>query len=181
MKLESENLEPETSFCFPPIDPPRARVLVLGSLPGQASLAAGQYYAHPRNAFWPILESVLGIPRAAPYAERIDALRRHGIALWDVFRSARRPGSLDGDIRAAVPNDFPSLFARCPGIGRVLCNGALAHRAYLRHIRPTVPADFADLPVLPLPSTSPAHAGMSLAEKTRRWSEALATSRWLSP
>jgi hypoxanthine-DNA glycosylase len=173
MKPETRNLEPETSFCFRPIDPPHARILILGTLPGQASLAAGQYYAHPRNAFWPILETVLGIPRGAPYAERIDALRRHGIALWDVFHSAVRPGSLDGDIRDATPNDFPALFARCPGIRRVLGNGALAHRAYLRRVQPTLPAAFAGLPVLPLPSTSPAHAGMSLAEKTRAWAEAL--------
>jgi len=161
------------SLGFPPIDPPQARILILGSLPGQASLAAGRYYAHPRNAFWSILDTVLGIPRGAPYAERLDALRRHGIALWDVFHSAVRPGSLDGDIRAAVPNDFPALFIRCPGIRRVLCNGALAHRAYRRHIQAALPPAFDGLPVLLLPSTSPAHAGMSPAEKTRRWAAAL--------
>jgi double-stranded uracil-DNA glycosylase len=157
---------------FDPVARPDARVLILGSMPGEASLRAGQYYGHPRNAFWSILAGLTGVPADAPYADRLRGLQDSGFALWDVVGRCRRRGSLDADIEpdSIEPNDLLALRARCPHLVRVLCNGATAHRLYLRRLQPLLP----DLPVLALPSTSPAHAGLSLLEKTRRWHAALA-------
>ena len=93
------------SQSFPPIADPDARLLILGSLPGQESLRQQQYYAHPRNAFWRVMEAVLGIPTDTPYPQRCQALMDAGIALWDVCASARRPGSLDG----AIPVSYTHL------------------------------------------------------------------------
>jgi len=151
-----------------------ARVLVLGSMPGEASLAAGRYYAHPRNAFWPIMAALCGFAADAPYAERTRALQRRGIALWDVLQSCERPGSLDGDIVTATaePNDFEAFFARHRRIGTVLCNGGTALRTFTRVLRGLELAR--DLRVVGLPSTSPAHAGRSFAAKLEAWREALA-------
>jgi len=156
---------------FPPIAGPDARVLILGSLPGQASLAAGQYYAHPRNSFWPILAHVVGFPADASYEARVAALIGSGIAVWDVCAAAIRPGSLDSAIDAASvePNDFAAFFARHPAIARVAFNGAAAAKLYRRH---RLPAD--GLEFRQLPSTSPAHAAMGFAAKRAEWALALA-------
>ncbi len=156
---------------FPPIAGPSARLLILGSLPGRASLAARQYYAHPRNAFWPILGSLLGFAPDIPYDERVAALVAARIAVWDVCAAATRPGSLDSAIvRASVKaNDFAGFFHKCPGIRRVAFNGEKAETLYRRHGLPS-----AGLAFVRLPSTSPAHAGMSSAEKRRRWASFLA-------
>jgi hypoxanthine-DNA glycosylase len=146
--------------------------LILGSLPGAASLRAGEYYAHPRNAFWPILGSVLGFDPAAAYGRRVAALERARIAVWDVCRAARRPGSLDSAIaRDSVrPNDFRTLFAAHPSFEAVLLNGGTAASLFAKLV---VPALAACPERRPLPSTSPAYAGMTFAEKSRRWTEAL--------
>ncbi len=154
---------------FPPIARPDARVLILGSMPGAASLAAGQYYAHPRNAFWPIMGELLGFDPAAPYAQRTQALGDAGIALWDALRSCVRPGSLDAAIEQAtmVGNDFSGLFARCPQIGHIYCNGAAAERCFRRVVLPALAGPA--LPLTRLPSTSPAHAGRSFAQKLADW------------
>lgn len=155
---------------FPPIADRNARVLILGSLPGQASLAARRYYAHPRNAFWPILASIAGFAPDAPYAARVEALLRAGIAVWDVCEAASRPGSLDSAIAAASvkPNDFAAFFAAHRKIARVAFNGAAAARLYRRHALPEAGLDFVQLP-----STSPAHAAMNLSAKRAVWAEAL--------
>src|SRR5262245_18742333 len=123
---------------FPPIEAPDARVLILGSLPGQASLAARQYYAQPRNAFWRIMGELCGAGLDLPYDERADRLRQGGIALWDVCRAASRPGSLDASIDPAsiVANDFGRFFESHPRIVAVYANGATAHRLYERLVRP---------------------------------------------
>lgn len=144
----------------------------MGSLPGRASLAAGRYYAHPRNAFWPILAAVLGFDAAAPYERRVAALERAGIAVWDVCRAAERPGSLDSAIaRDSVrPNDFKTLLAAHPSLEAVLLNGGTAASLFGKLVVPTLTAC---PPRRALPSTSPAHAGMTFAEKSRRWTEAL--------
>lgn len=154
---------------FPPIAPADAQVLILGSMPGAASLAAGQYYAHPRNAFWPIMGALLGFDPAVPYSERVQALAERRIALWDALQSCVRPGSLDSaiDESTMIGNDFAALFARCPQIRSVYFNGAAAERCFRRGVLPTLP-DFA-LPTLRLPSTSPAHAGQSFAQKLAAW------------
>lgn len=153
-----------------PVADGRARVLLLGSFPGAASLQAAQYYAHPRNAFWPVMAALTGEAdlAARPYAERLVALQEHGIALWDAVATCRREGSLDTAIEAAEPSDLPTLVARLPALQAIGCNGALAHRQTLLAL-----GDVA-LPVLKLPSTSPAYAGLRLADKIDSWRAALA-------
>lgn len=159
---------------FPFIARPDARVLILGSMPGEASLQAGEYYAHPRNAFWPIMRELLGFAATASYGERIEALRRGGIALWDVLQSCRRAGSLDSDIEpgSMVVNDFPSFLAAHREIALVCFNGATAERTYLRHVAPERVRK--GITHARLPSTSPAHAALTLADKVSAWRRTLA-------
>ena len=154
---------------FPPIVAPGARVLILGSMPGAASLAAGQYYAHPRNAFWPILGVLCGFAAAAPYAERVLALQAAGVAVWDVLHSCVRPGSLDTAIERSseVANDIAGLLAGYPGIRCIAFNGGTAEAAFRRHV-PRVAA----VRLLGLPSTSPANASWSFERKLAAWSAA---------
>ncbi len=153
-----------------PVFDARARLLVLGSFPGAASLQAAQYYAHPRNAFWPLMGVLLGDAGLAglPYAERLDALRRHRVALWDAVAACRREGSLDTAIEEAEPSDLPHLVARLPQLRAMACNGSLAHKQTLLALGDP------KVPVLRLPSTSPAHAGRSLADKVAAWQAELA-------
>lgn len=159
---------------FAPVARADARTLILGSMPGEASLAAGRYYAHPRNAFWPILAAVCSFEADAPYERRLTALVDHGIALWDVLQSCEREGSLDGDIVGATarPNDFAAFFARHRRVRTVLCNGGTAARTFARVAR-TLGLSSA-VAVVALPSTSPAHAGRSFAQKLAAWRLALA-------
>jgi double-stranded uracil-DNA glycosylase len=158
---------------FAPVASRNARLLILGSMPGEASLKAGQYYAHPRNAFWPILLQLLRLEANAPYAERLEALRRSGIALWDVLQSCRRSGSLDSAIepKSVVVNDFAAFFARHSHISQVCFNGAAAERCYQQHVLPKV--RHLPLTYVRLPSTSPAHAALSPARKAAAWHAAL--------
>lgn len=155
---------------FPPVAGRVARVLVLGSLPGRESLRRGQYYAHPRNAFWRIVEDTFGISSQAPYAERVQRLSDAGVALWDVCKAATRPGSLDASIRreSVVANDFVSFLREHPEIGTICLNGGKAAALFRKHA--SVPAS---IRVVALPSTSPAHAAMPYAEKLRPWRKAL--------
>ncbi|TAJ23832.1 MAG: DNA-deoxyinosine glycosylase [Planctomycetota bacterium] len=140
---------------FAPIGAAAPRVLVLGSFPSAASLQAGEYYAHGRNALWPIFER-LGIERARPYRERCAALAELGIAVWDVIRSCERAGSLDSAIRAALPNDLCAYAARRPELRTVLLNGRRAEHGFLLATRGR--AEFARIDVRLMPSTSPANA-----------------------
>ncbi|MDB5985833.1 MAG: DNA-deoxyinosine glycosylase [Nevskia sp.] len=146
-----------------------ATVLILGSMPGQASLLAQQYYAHPRNAFWRIQGDLIGARPELPYAERLRLLRANGIALWDVLESCIRVGSLDSDIEelSVVANDFAGFFKRHRNIRRVFFNGAKAEQSFQRHVH----AGLASLALRywRLPSTSPAHAGMPYAKKLEAW------------
>ncbi|NMG33867.1 DNA-deoxyinosine glycosylase [Azoarcus sp. TTM-91] len=154
---------------FPPVFREDARVLVLGSMPGVASLSAGQYYAHPRNAFWPIMGTLLGAGPQLPYADRLHRLQDAGVALWDVIAHCERPGSLDSAITPAsvIANDLPGLLAICSGIRHVFFNGSAAEAAFRRHVQ--LPAGLAPLQFMRLPSTSPAHAARSLTEKIAAW------------
>jgi hypoxanthine-DNA glycosylase len=156
---------------FAPVATATARVLVLGSLPGAESLRRGEYYAQPRNAFWTILGTLAGAFPTLPYRERLACLGVAGIALWDVCAAARRAGSLDADIEpdSIVVNDFAAFFVAHPSIGRVAFNGRTAAALYRRRVLPALAPVAASLPLVELPSTSPAHAAMTLAEKTRRW------------
>jgi double-stranded uracil-DNA glycosylase len=165
----------EPVHSFPPLSTPHARVLILGSMPGLASLRAQQYYAHPQNLFWRILGGLLDFDPKAPYPERTVRLLDAGLAVWDVLKSCEREGSLDSDIDPAsvVPNDFERFLAQHPGIERVCFNGGAAYTLFQRHVLKRLPLP-ADLSYLRLPSTSPANASIPLATKQLAWREGLA-------
>jgi hypoxanthine-DNA glycosylase len=155
--------------CFPPVADAGATRLILGSMPGVASLRAGEYYAHPRNQFWRILGELLGVDPAAPYADRVAALTAAGIALWDVLQSCSRAGSLDAAIErgSIVPNDFAAFFAGHPRVRHVYFNGSTAEQYFSRRVLPLVPSR--ECAYRRLPSTSPAHAALSYADKLAAW------------
>ena len=156
---------------FPPVSHPDARVLILGSMPGVASLEAGQYYAQPRNLFWQFAGQFFGTGREAPYKARLDALTAHRVGLWDVLKSCDRPGSLDASIQrsSAVPNDFPRFLTRHPQLTHVFFNGKAAGDLYQRLVTRALAGRFPELHYVTLPSTSPANAGITLAEKLKAW------------
>ncbi len=161
--------------CFPPVSSTSATRLVLGSMPGKASLAANQYYAHPRNYFWPIMESVLNVPLHAPYEVRCQTLIKRRVALWDVLKACIRTSSLDSDIveSSIVANDFEAFLSTHSDIETIIFNGAMAERSYLRHVQPNLPDSFARIRLVRLPSTSPANASIPFDVKQRRWCLAL--------
>jgi hypoxanthine-DNA glycosylase len=158
-----------SAVSFPPVAGPDALVLILGSMPGERSLEAAQYYAHARNAFWPIMDALFGIDANACYSERLDGLVRNRVALWDVLRTCDREGSLDTRIRNPVPNDFNAFFADHAEIRAVFCNGRAAHKLFTTLVVPQLLPIAGDLVVELLPSTSPANARLSLVEKTETW------------
>lgn len=149
------------------------RVLVLGSMPGRASLAATEYYAHPRNVFWEIMGVLFGAGRELDYSARLARLRARGVALWDVAHRCRRPGSLDAAIErdSVEPNDFAALFSACPALDRVFFNGATAEALYRRLVRSQNPEGGRRVSFHRLPSTSPAHAALGFEAKLARWRE----------
>jgi double-stranded uracil-DNA glycosylase len=141
------------------------RLLIVGSFPSTLSLDAGEYYANPRNQFWRIIENHLKIPEAAPYPERISALKERHVALWDVIHSCERDGAMDNTIRNVTLNNIPLFIQDHPTIRIVLANGVTAGR-YLKKI-----GDFASpcISIRILPSTSPANARTSFRDKLRAW------------
>jgi TDG/mug DNA glycosylase family protein len=155
---------------FRPIADAASRVLVLGSMPGKVSLAANQYYAHPRNVFWKLMEELLGVEAEAPYRQRVAALRAEGVALWDVLKTCTRTTSLDSDIvpSSAVPNDFHRFLVRHPAIALVCFNGARAEHEYRKQVLPALP-DSIDVAYRRLPSTSPANAAIPYRTKRSAW------------
>ena len=153
--------------AFDPVVDERTRVLILGSLPGEASLAAGQYYAHPRNAFWPLMDGVTGQPISRmAYADRLTALQSVGIGLWDVIASAERNGSLDSAIRSAEAADLRGLVSRLPSLQCIAFNGGTAARLGSRILQ----ASIGDILLIDLPSSSPAYA-RPLGTKLERWEQ----------
>ena len=161
----------ETSFEKVAADD--ALVLILGSMPGIASLKARQYYAHPRNLFWNIMGEIFGFGRDLPYPERIQRLQQNRVALWDVAHQCERVGSLDSNIKSGsvIVNDFNDLFESSPQIGALFFNGQKSSQLYQRLVAPTLPEKFQSLSQYTLPSTSPAHASLSREEKVKQWSQ----------
>ena len=151
---------------FEPVFAPEARVLIVGSMPSVKSLADAQYYAHPRNAFWPILFDVFGVAPTDDYEAKKALIRENHLALWDAACTCEREGSLDSSMRGVVCNDFAALYARCPGIRTVLCNGGTAHSLFMK-------SGFAgNRRVIRMPSTSPAYT-MPYAKKLDIWKKTL--------
>ncbi len=152
---------------FPPVLAPDTRLLLLGSFPGEASLAATQYYAHPRNQFWRLLGELLDEPLVAlDYPQRLERVLAHQIGVWDVLAACERSGSLDTAIRAASPNDFALLKKLAPQLCKIGFNGKAAGRfeSVMRA---------AGYQTAVLPSSSPAYAALSFEEKLLLWRERL--------
>ena len=164
--LDLPHAQPPVLDSLAPVLSPDTRLVVLGSFPGVASLRAQQYYAHPRNQFWPLLSALWGIDLAGlPYERRVAEASARGLGLWDVYASCRRVGSLDSAIRDAVFNDLASLTQWAPGLRAIAHNGGESARA-MRHTRALGVA------VIRLPSTSPAHASWRFERKLAAWRDA---------
>jgi len=164
-------------IAFRPVVGNKPVLLVLGSMPGNASLHEQQYYAHPRNAFWPIVCDVFD-SEAHDYTAKIALLKHQQIALWDVLKRCRRPGSLDADIQAdsIVCNNFAAFLNKHNSIRRIAFNGKTAQRLFMQKVVPTLPPH-AHLEFNVMPSTSPAMASLNLTQKTQIWREVLCASR----
>jgi len=173
-KISAEQQETvvASSVGFPPVARHDARILILGSLPGRRSLQAGQYYAHPQNAFWKIMRDLTGA--GGSYEQRCDALHAHRIALWDVLAASVRPGSLDADIamNTIEVNDFKGFCSTHSKIERICFNGQKAGQMFQRFVALDDSAGPRQFEYLP--STSPAYASMTYADKLARWRDAIA-------
>ncbi|HQW09900.1 MAG TPA: DNA-deoxyinosine glycosylase [Steroidobacteraceae bacterium] len=182
--MNSSRSRPARVHAFAPILGAKPRLLILGSLPGIASLRAREYYAHPRNQFWPIMQALFGVPADAPYARRVAALRAVGVCVWDVLAEATRPGSADAAIEPATAraNGIHQLLLRHRSIAVIAFNGGVAHRLFTRLVLPGIPPrHVAPLEFVTLPSTSPANARLTPAAKRRRWRILLARTLDLDP
>jgi len=173
-----------------------ARLVVLGSMPGVASLEENQYYAHPRNAFWPIMQAIFG-GSIDSYDDKRQILTDSGIVIWDVLAQCVRPGSLDSSIRSnsVVCNDFSAFLHAHPQASRIAFNGKASEQLFRKHALPTLEIDFyagkqpapanvtaaRQIQLLSLPSTSPAMASLDQQGKIVAWSEALLQSNDVSP
>ncbi|MEZ5460245.1 DNA-deoxyinosine glycosylase [Dokdonella sp.] len=148
------------------------RLLVLGTAPSVKSLELQQSYAHPQNLFWPLMGEMFNAGPELPYAERIARLQRMGVGIWDVLESCERQGSLDSAIvrSSEVANDIPGLLMARPSITGIALNGGRARTSFRRLILPRLDVAARErVTLFELPSTSPANAGMTRAEKRRRW------------
>ncbi len=156
---------------LPPVVASDCRVLVLGSMPGAASIQAGRYYAHPRNRFWPVMATLAGVAAAATYEERLVVLQRAGIGLWDVIGECRRAGSLDSAIvrGSERPNALVPLIVSLGQLRVIAFNGATAASLFRRHVEPQLPQLRQPVQRIALPSTSPAHAAMGLEALREAW------------
>jgi hypoxanthine-DNA glycosylase len=156
---------------FAPIVSGNARVLILGTMPSEASLLRQQYYGHPRNAFWPIMSELFGSDPGLCYQRRKELLINNGIAVWDVLESCHRLGSLDSNIKLATirANDFTGFFSEYKGIKRVFFNGRMAEKLYQKRVLPILNHRFSYLQYQCLPSTSPANASLKFEQKIEAW------------
>lgn len=157
---------------LPPVVASDCRVLILGSMPGAASLQAARYYAHPRNRFWPLMTALADVPAEATYGERLVALQRAGIGLWDVIGECRRAGSLDSAIvrGSERANALVPLIVSLGQLRVIAFNGATAASLFRRHVEPQLPELRQPVQRIALPSTSPAHAAMGLEALREAWS-----------
>ena len=155
-------------YGFPPVYSANAKILILGSMPSVESLNQSFYYAHPRNAFWPMMAEILGEGMPQSVEEKKAMLIRHRIALWDTVGSCEREGSLDSAIRDAQANDFAWLYERCPEIETIFFNGATAETLYRR----LVARQDARRTFRRMPSTSPAYT-LKYEKKKEAWLQAL--------
>lgn len=152
--------------CFDPVVDAQTRLLILGSLPGERSLAVQQYYGNKQNRFWMLMSAVLGVDLVPlDYATRLATLLAHGVGLWDVVAQAQRDGSLDSNIRQRDDNDLPALLRRFPAISHIGFNGGTAARLGLK----VLGAQAANYAIVELPSSSPAYT-IAYADKLARWS-----------
>ena len=164
-----------TLSAFAAVSSADARLLILGSMPGVASLDAQEYYAHPRNAFWPIVQELFGTsPAPQTYCEKIKLLKRAQIALWDVLANCKRPGSLDAniDLKSIICNDFNTFLKTHKQIEQIAFNGKAAEKLFKKHVIPelTLPPEIS---LVSLPSSSPAMASLNLQQKADAWRSAL--------
>ena len=155
---------------FAPILGKHPRILILGSMPGIASLEAVQYYAHPRNVFWPIMADLFSIDAETDYAQRNAQISKAPVILWDTLKRCERSGSLDASIKrdTVEANDIPGLLTEFPEIRAVACNGATSANYFRRLVMPQISAEI-EIELLPMPSTSPANAGMNFTQKLAAW------------
>ena len=155
---------------FAPLADASSRVLILGTMPSKASLRAHQYYAHPRNLFWPLMAEILAVDATAPYEQRVEQLLASGVALWDVLEACTRGSSLDSDIVAssALPNAFDAFLELHPSLRAICFNGAKAEALFHKHVRSTL-ALSSGIARVRLPSTSPANAAIPRAKKVETW------------
>lgn len=160
---------------FPAIVHRSATTLVLGSMPGRESLARNEYYAHARNAFWPIVAALAGLELPNTYEARLALLKAQQIGLWDVIDRCERAGSLDSAIveTSVQVNDFARLFCEFPNISRVVFNGKKAADIFNRHVKRRDAITDRPITYFCLPSTSPANAGMRFEDKLTHWRQAL--------
>lgn len=155
---------------LPPVLDQATRIVILGSFPGEASLSAKRYYAHPRNQFWRLMSAVTDEPLAEmEYEERLARLLAHQIGLWDTIAACKREGSLDAAIRQAQANEFKVLLQHSPHLSRVCFNGKTSAKSESRF-------STAGFDTLVLPSSSPANAQMSFDEKLTIWKKIVAPS-----
>jgi hypoxanthine-DNA glycosylase len=163
--MPSDQSEPARKRCFAPVIDERVRLLILGSLPGDKSLALGEYYGNPQNRFWSLMSEVLGVDlRALRYEARLGTLLEHGVGLWDVVAEAHRPGSLDSKIQDRNDNDLPGLLRHFPNIRVLAFNGGTAARLGIRKLGELT----ASYQIVQLPSSSPAHT-LAYSEKLSQW------------
>ncbi|MCK5829003.1 MAG: DNA-deoxyinosine glycosylase [Methylococcales bacterium] len=159
---------------FPAVAGKNAKLLILGSMPSEASLQKQQYYGHQRNAFWSIMMTLFcDQPNHSvlPYTQRKRLLIENNIAVWDVLKNCHRDGSLDTAIKmdSIKTNNFLQFFLSHPDIKKVFFNGLKAEAIYIKHVLSTLNKQFSDLEYCRLPSTSPAHASITLKQKTAIW------------
>ena len=164
----AEETQPTRKQSFTPISDMRTRILILGSLPGERSLQASEYYAHPGNRFWKIISGVTGSEIPIRYEDKLSLLIANGIGLWDVVREASREGSLDARIKHEVPNDLEALISSRPMLSTIIFNGKTAERLFDKYYR-----RIEGLRYVSLPSTSPANAAFSFEVLFERWQSVL--------